>query len=37
MSVIELKGSEKLQVLKKAALQVNTGQSALEPVLSWFA
>lgn len=35
--MIELKGSEKLQVLKKAALQVNTGQSALEPVLSWFA
>jgi serine/threonine-protein kinase RsbW len=35
--VIELKGSEKLQVLKKANLRVNTGQSALEPVLSWFA
>ncbi|MCC3405143.1 MAG: ATP-binding protein [Microcoleus sp. PH2017_10_PVI_O_A] len=35
--MIELQGSEKLQPLKKAALQVNTGQSALEPVLSWFA
>lgn len=35
--MIELKGSEKFQVLKKAALQVNTGQSALEPVLSWFS
>jgi serine/threonine-protein kinase RsbW len=35
--VIELKGSEKLQVLKKADLQVNTGLNALDPVLSWFA
>jgi serine/threonine-protein kinase RsbW len=35
--VIELKGSEKLQVLKKADLQINTGLSALDPVLSWFA
>ncbi|MEG4801550.1 ATP-binding protein [Microcoleus sp. ARI1-B5] len=35
--MIELKGSEKLQVLKKADLQVNTGQSALDPLLSWFA
>ena len=35
--MIELKGSEKLQVLKKADLQVNTGLSSLDPVLSWFA
>lgn len=35
--MIELKGSEKLQVLKKADLQVNTGLSALDRVLSWFA
>ncbi|MCY7384875.1 MAG: anti-sigma regulatory factor [Microcoleus sp. CAN_BIN18] len=35
--MIELKGSEKLQVLKKADLQVNSGLSALGPVLSWFA
>ncbi len=35
--MIELKGSEKLQVLKKADLQVNTGLSALDQVLSWFA
>jgi len=35
--VIELKGSEKLQVLKKADLQINTGLNALDPVLSWFA
>jgi serine/threonine-protein kinase RsbW len=35
--VIELKGSQKLQVLKKADLQINTGRSALDPVLSWFA
>jgi len=35
--VIEFKGSEQLQVLKKADLQVNTGLSALEKVLSWFA
>ncbi|MEG3839488.1 anti-sigma regulatory factor [Microcoleus sp. herbarium14] len=35
--MIELKGSEKLQVLKKAALQVNTGLSALDRVLSWFS
>jgi serine/threonine-protein kinase RsbW len=35
--VIELKGSEKLQVLKKADLQINTGLSGLDPVLSWFA
>ena len=35
--MIELKGSKKLQVLKKADLQVNTGLSALDPVLSWFA
>ena len=35
--MIELKGSEKLQILKKADLQVNTGLSALDPVLSWFA
>lgn len=35
--MIELKGSEKLQVLKKADLQVNTGLSALDLVLSWFS
>ncbi|MEG3862328.1 ATP-binding protein [Microcoleus sp. herbarium12] len=35
--MIELKGSEKLQVLKKADLQVNTGLNALELVLSWFS
>ncbi len=35
--MIELKGSEKLQVLKKADLQVNSGLSALDPVLSWFS
>ena len=35
--MIELKGSENLQVLKKADLQINTGLSALDPVLSWFA
>lgn len=35
--MIELKGSQKLQVLKKADLQINTGRSALDPVLSWFA
>ena len=35
--MIELKGSEKLQILKKADLQVNTGLSSLDPVLSWFA
>ncbi|MEG4287037.1 ATP-binding protein [Microcoleus sp. A006_D1] len=35
--MIELKGSEKLQVLKKADLQINTGLNALDPVLSWFA
>ena len=35
--MIELKGSENLQVLKKADLQVNTGLSALDRVLSWFA
>ena len=35
--MIELKGSKKLQVLKKAALQVNIGLSALDPVLSWFS
>ncbi|MGB3265567.1 MAG: anti-sigma regulatory factor [Microcoleus sp.] len=35
--MIEFKGSEQLQVLKKADLQVNTGLSALEKVLSWFA
>jgi len=35
--VIELKGSQKLQVLKKADLQINTGLSSLDPVLSWFA
>ncbi len=35
--MIELKGSEKLQILKKADLQVNTGLSALDPVLSWFS
>ena len=35
--MIELKGSEKLQVLKKADLQINTGLSGLDPVLSWFA
>lgn len=35
--MIESKGSEKLQVLKKADLQINSGLSALDPVLSWFA
>lgn len=35
--MIELKGSEKLRVLKKADIQINTGLSALDPVLSWFA
>ena len=37
MSVIELKGSEKLPMLKKADLQVNTGLNGLSWVLSWFA
>jgi len=35
--VIELKGSEKLPMLKKADLQVNTGLSGLGWVLSWFS
>ncbi|MEG4037280.1 ATP-binding protein [Microcoleus sp. S36b_A4] len=37
VSVIELKGSEKLPMLKKADLQVNTGLNGLSWVLSWFA
>ena len=35
--MIELKGSEKLPMLKKADLQVNTGLSGLGWVLSWFS
>jgi serine/threonine-protein kinase RsbW len=36
--VIELKGSKKLPALiKKAHIQVNTGLSTLDQVLSWFA
>jgi serine/threonine-protein kinase RsbW len=35
--VIEFKGSEKLPVLKKADLQVNTGLHGLDQVLSWFS
>ncbi|MEP6524574.1 ATP-binding protein [Microcoleus vaginatus DQ-U2] len=35
--MIELKGSEKLPMLKKADLQVNTGLNGLSWVLSWFA
>ncbi|MEG4326962.1 ATP-binding protein [Microcoleus sp. AT3-A2] len=39
VSVIELKGkgSEKLPMLKKADIQVNTGLNGLSWVLSWFA
>lgn len=37
LSVIELKGCEKLPVLKKADLQVNTGLNGLGSVLSWFS
>lgn len=35
--MIEFKGSEKLPVLKKADLQVNTGLNGLDQVLSWFS
>ena len=37
LRVIEFKGSEKLPVLKKADLQVNTGLNGLDEVLSWFS
>ena len=35
--MIEYKGSEKLPVLKKADLQINTGLQGLDQVLSWFS
>ncbi|MEK0181064.1 MAG: anti-sigma regulatory factor [Oscillatoriales cyanobacterium] len=35
--MIELKGYEKLAMLKKADLQVNTGLNGLDSVLSWFS
>jgi serine/threonine-protein kinase RsbW len=37
LSAIEIKDSEKLPVLKKADLQVNTGLNGLDQVLSWFS
>lgn len=35
--MIEFKGSEKLPMLKKVDLQVNTGLNGLDQVLSWFS